>query len=78
LSSNRDVEVVWATPDTWTTHNKHCDEDGSKCNGNGANHLNMNMHTMKDTGTYVDPSNQLDEAQQKEFFGKRSLCIVLV
>jgi len=33
-------EVVWATPDTWTTKNKHCDEDGSKCDG----------------GKYVDPS----------------------
>jgi cathepsin X len=69
-------EVVWATPDTWTTHNKHCDEDGSKCTGNGANNsnANANMNTVKDTGTYVDPSDLLDEAQQKELhFGKRSL-----
>ena len=37
----------WATPKTWTEHNKPCDEDGHNCNttARGSAH-----------GTYVDPS----------------------
>jgi len=43
-------EIAWATPDTFTTKNVPCDEDGANCNG---------------THKYVDPSTDVEAVQRR-------------